>query len=355
MAKRTIGRRASMSFLGITAGCGIALVGSAGCESSGDSGAASSVAAAPPPNKGVYSVEIVTQTTSTLPACTSKTSGETAWIVSTATLETCVSASWVPVPCTASLGGSVAYDSATNTLWACTENPDGGAPAWMQIATPQGPTGPQGATGATGATGAHGATGATGAKGSAGATGATGATGPQGPQGDAGAAGPTGPTGSQGATGATGPTGPSSPASQVEVIAIPPGPICPAGGEEIEIGIASDAGFEVQQNRRRLQWRNPRRRTKCDLYGGRLSVQWPTAAAVRRGRRVARRRSFLHHAESSVRLGRLHRRLRSGSGAVLGRERGSDLRTRRAVGNGSDMRQRGRDLSERNMCMPRRR
>ena len=132
MAKRTIGRRASMSFLGITAGCGIALVGSAGCESSGDSGAASSVAAAPPPNKGVYSVEIVTQTTSTLPACTSKTSGETAWIVSTATLETCVSASWVPVPCTASLGGSVAYDSATNTLWACTENPDGGAPAWMQ-------------------------------------------------------------------------------------------------------------------------------------------------------------------------------------------------------------------------------
>ena len=247
MAKRTIGRRASMSFLGITAGCGIALVGSAGCESSGDSGAASSVAAAPPPNKGVYSVEIVTQTTSTLPACTSKTSGETAWIVSTATLETCVSASWVPVPCTASLGGSVAYDSATNTLWACTENPDGGAPAWMQIATPQGPTGPQGATGATGATGAHGATGATGAKGSAGATGATGATGPQGPQGDAGAAGPTGPTGSQGATGATGPTGPSSPASQVEVIAIPPGPICPAGGEEIEIGIASDAGFEVQQ------------------------------------------------------------------------------------------------------------
>ncbi len=96
-------------------------------------------------------------------------------------LESCVAGVWVPIPCL--VGGAVAFDSATDSLWACTQASNGSAPQWAQI------TLPQGATGATGTTGQTGPTGSQGPKGDAGPTGA------QGPEGDAGATGPQGPAG----------------------------------------------------------------------------------------------------------------------------------------------------------------
>ena len=72
-----------------------------------------------------------------------KTAGETAIVTSSDTLESCVLGVWVPIPCL--VGGAVAFDSAADSLWACTQS-SGGAAQWKQITLPQG---------ATGATGAH--------------------------------------------------------------------------------------------------------------------------------------------------------------------------------------------------------
>ncbi len=156
---------------------GIALVG-VGC---GEQPSTPSTGA-PAPVNGVYSVQIQSGTSSGVPACNSKTAGETAFVTSTATLESCVAGVWVPIACV--IGGGVAFDSATDSLWACTESGDGGAPRWAQITLPQGA---QGATGATGPQGPAGTQGSQGDAGPPGPAGTAGPTGPQGPQGDAGA------------------------------------------------------------------------------------------------------------------------------------------------------------------------
>ncbi len=202
------------ALVGLTSLCGIALVGSAGCGDAGSGSPATSSAALQPKN-GVYTVEIESNSSSTLPACNSKTAGETAMVTSTDILETCVLGVWVPVPCL--VGGAVAFNSATDSLWACTESTDGGPASWAQITLPQGATGPQGPqgpkgdAGPTGPTGAQGPSGAQGATGPQGPTGSQGATGPQGPMGAQGVAGAQGPQGDAGATGPVGPEGPRGP------------------------------------------------------------------------------------------------------------------------------------------------
>jgi hypothetical protein len=55
----------------------------------------------------------------------------------------------VPIPCL--VGGAVAFDSATDSLWACTENIDGGPPMWAQITLPQGAIGSRRRSGRVGA------------------------------------------------------------------------------------------------------------------------------------------------------------------------------------------------------------
>src|ERR1700685_4379510 len=102
-------------FAGVAAVCGIALVGGAGC---GQQDPAPSTGV-PGPVNGVYSVQIQSGTSSGVPACNAKTAGETAFVTSSATLETCVGGVWVPIGCV--VGGGVAFDSATDSLWACTE------------------------------------------------------------------------------------------------------------------------------------------------------------------------------------------------------------------------------------------
>jgi Pentapeptide repeats (8 copies) len=116
-------------FAAITSGCGIALLGAVAC----DAGSSAPESSGPPNN--VYKVQIQTLTPSGLPACNSKTSGETAIVTSTDTLESCVAGVWVPIPCL--VGGAVAFDS--------------GGPAWTAIAGTTGPQGPAGATGPAGA------------------------------------------------------------------------------------------------------------------------------------------------------------------------------------------------------------
>jgi hypothetical protein len=241
-----------------------------------------SQASPPGPVGDVYSVQIQSNTVAGLPACTSALLGESAFVSSPPGLYYCdASHKCVAIACTTARSGKVAYASTTETLWACTQG------AWTQISIPQGPQGqtgaqgpqgPQGDAGAPGETGPQGpagpqgdagAQGPQGPEGSEGPEGEAGATGPQGPQGDAGPQGPQGlqgPEGEAGATGAQGPAGPEGPAgpqgpqgdagpagpqgtpgSQVQVVAVPPGAACPAGGEEIEIGVTTDAGFQVQQ------------------------------------------------------------------------------------------------------------
>src|SRR5580658_9209503 len=111
-----------------------------GCESQQSS------RTVPSPDNGVYAVRVLADTASDLPTCDSTTSGETAIVTSTDTLETCMYGAWSTIPCL--VGGSVAFDSNTDTLWACTENPEGGAPIWAPITLPQGAAGPQGEAGA---------------------------------------------------------------------------------------------------------------------------------------------------------------------------------------------------------------
>src|SRR5580692_138310 len=142
------------AFAGLTSLYGIAVVGSVGCEAAGPTSAPSAQLS----GNGVYAVRLEANGVSDLPPCNSATAGETAMVTSTDTLETCAYGNWMPVACI--VGGSVAFDSETNSLWACTENPEGGAPAWAQIALPQGATGPQGPEGPAGAQGMQGDAGA---------------------------------------------------------------------------------------------------------------------------------------------------------------------------------------------------
>jgi hypothetical protein len=221
-----------------------ALVGIAACGSH----APTTAGAAPLAVNGVYAVQIQSTSPSSLPACNSKTAGETAIVTSTHTLESCVSGVWVPVPCL--IGGAVAFDSAADSLWACTQGSSGGPPGWSQITLPQG------------------------------APGATGATGAQGPEGDSGAQslvlqvpelpGPNCPHGgtkiesgldvnrdgqletaevastSYVCDGANGDAG--APGSLVTVTAEPEGVHCPAGGQRIDIGIDTNGDGLLEAN-----------------------------------------------------------------------------------------------------------
>jgi len=212
------------------------LLASVGC---GDAGRGSPTSSGVPvPKDGVYAVQLEANTQ---PACSKQTAGKTAMITSTDTLETCVAGVWVPIPCL--VGGAVAFDSVTDSLWACTENADGGAPLWAQI------TLPQGATGATGPQGPKGATGPQGLQGPQGDAGVTGATGPQ---------GPAGTNGTNGATGTSGPQGPQGPQGDAGANALvvqtpfavgagsaPQNAACPNGGTEIDTGTDEGLGAFV--------------------------------------------------------------------------------------------------------------
>lgn len=216
----------------------------------------SSSSSIPAPVAGVYDVKIETTSPAGLPACNTKTAGETAIVTSTSTLESCIAGVWVPIPCTSLLGGDVAYDSAVASLWACTATASG-TPQWTQITLPsgaQGPVGPQGPQGSTGVQGAQGPQGAQGTQGAQGSQGATGAQGAQGAQGSQGAQGPQGTPGAQGAQGnpgapgAAGPQGAQgAPGSQIQLTTEPPGVNCPNGGERVDVGLPGDGGFVVQQ------------------------------------------------------------------------------------------------------------
>ena len=253
MHAKAFGSRGSLASLlasGVAAASTFGLVGITNC---GTSSSSASTAPASPVN-GVYTVQIQSSSPSGVPACNSKTAGETAIVISTDTLETCVAGYWVPIPCL--VGGAVAFDSATDSLWACTQASSGGAAQWTQITLPQGATG---ATGPMGSTGAMGATGPQGPTGRQGAQGDAGPIGQQGAQGDAGPVGPQGAQGDPGATGAEGPTGPRGDAgprgasgSLVTSAPEAPGANCVDGGLRIDIGVDTDGDgvlepSEVQQ------------------------------------------------------------------------------------------------------------
>jgi hypothetical protein len=198
-ARETVMKLAALA--GPIGGCGIALVASVGCGDAGPGSSSSPTTAVP--TDGVYKVQLETSSSAGLPVCNSSTAGETAIVTASSSLETCIYGFWVPIPCL--VGGAVAYDSDTDTLFACTENPSGGPALWTQITLPQGPPGPAGSQGPPGVDGEAGAPGATGPQG------ATGAQGAQGPQGNDGPAGPQGLQGDTGPAGLPGPIGPQGP------------------------------------------------------------------------------------------------------------------------------------------------
>jgi alpha-tubulin suppressor-like RCC1 family protein len=236
-----------------TVGAGALVVGTAvGCSSGPHAPDLTRV-----PAGGVYDVQVLVSASSALPACTLKTTDETAMVSSTGTLETCVGGLWIPIPCVAGLGGDVAYDSAVQSLWACTANPDGGQPEWMQITLPQGPQGPPGPQGATGAQGIQGDAGLTAlvaqtplAAGSACVYGGT-----QVQAGlDANADGVLEAIEVQSTSNVcNGPPGPSGDDSLFSVTSVPTGSAhCPGGGQEIQVGVDTNGdgvleSGEVQQ------------------------------------------------------------------------------------------------------------
>ena len=246
------------TFAGIAAGCGVALVGSAGCGDHGSTPSSSS--SLPAPVNGVYTVQIQANTPSSLPTCTKALDGTVAYAISPPSLWACENQAWDSIPCNDGKAGAVAYASTTKSLWACI------ADVWTTVALPAGPRGPQGDAG------------------------------PPGPQGSQGDAGPPGPPGQNGAPGATspvvqtvvgagttcqyggteiqsgldtngngvletsevtsvtyvcnGPPGEAGPAgapgSQVQVSTEPPGPNCVAGGERIDVGSVVEGVFVSQ-------------------------------------------------------------------------------------------------------------
>ena len=164
------------------------------------------------PSNGVYTISFTANSVATLPKCTNALSGTTAFVQSPPSLYSCLAGVWVSIPCVTLAAGAVAYSSSTQTLLACVSG------QWTVVPLPQGPKGDAGPTGPQGPIGPQGPTGN---------TGATGATGPEGPPGDAGSSGPPGPPGSP---------GPAGEASLIKTKALPPGPTCPNGGIEVDVG-----------------------------------------------------------------------------------------------------------------------
>jgi len=222
-----------------------------------------------PPPGNVYSISFVAGTVNNLPQCTTAQYGTTAFVQSPVSLYDCQAGKWILIPCTTAIGGAVAYATASQTLLACVSG------QWTQIALP---TGPQGPTGTPGAMGATGATGPAGPQGDSGAVSivvqvdAPSSVCPNGgteiesgvdkngdgklqdPEeitsisyvcngatGDAGAIGPQGPVGPSGDTGPAG-----APGSQIQVSPADSSH-CPAGGEQIDVGVAGDGEFAIQQ------------------------------------------------------------------------------------------------------------
>jgi hypothetical protein len=228
----------SMNWLAAAAALSVATIASAtGCGDSQEP--------APQPVNGVFAVKLTANAMSALPPCTSALSGDVASVSSPPSLWWCNNGGhWVQIECTPGQSGEVAYASTTKTLLACVEG------HWTQVALPSGPpgpAGPQGPQGDAGPPGPPGAMGLQGPQGDAGPQGAqgpqgdAGATGPQGPQGAQGPAGAQGPQGDSGPTGPAGPAGPAGADSIVVVTDLSPGDShCPAGGEEIDVGVDSN-------------------------------------------------------------------------------------------------------------------
>jgi hypothetical protein len=120
----------------VTLGVGL-VCGAAGCEKR-----------AAPPATEVYAIALGAGTVNGLPKCAPALAGETAYVQSPASLYSCQSSSWVPIPCTTTLNGTVAYVSATETLLACS----GGS--WALAAFPPEPPGATSGRGPVGHAGA---------------------------------------------------------------------------------------------------------------------------------------------------------------------------------------------------------
>jgi uncharacterized protein YjbI with pentapeptide repeats len=196
------------TFAGIAGGCGMALVGSAGC--------AERTSEPPSPGTAQYVVGLEATSVSGLGSCTTANNGKVGLVTATSSdggvtdsLYYCAGTSsskgtWTAIACCASDSGSVAYvPGSPGSLFVCSQLSWTPVPIPPGATGPQGPkgdAGPQGPQGDAGATGATGPQGPAGTNGTNGADGATGATGPQGPAGTNGAPGAQGPQGDAGAS-----------------------------------------------------------------------------------------------------------------------------------------------------------
>jgi VWD domain-containing protein/collagen triple helix repeat protein/IPT/TIG domain-containing protein len=189
---------------------------------------------------GAYAVTTLAATVTGLGACDKANSGQIGFVTRTNSPYRCVPKKWTEIVCNAAHAGNVAYvsEAPEKGLWACVGN------QWTALVLPPGPQGP---TGAQGSQGEAGPAGPPGPAGDAGAQGLEGVPGDQGPAGEA------GPPGAEGPQGPQGPQGDAGTGSLVLAVPYPPGPQCPAGGYDIEIGVdTNDNGqldpSEVQQN-----------------------------------------------------------------------------------------------------------
>src|SRR6202142_1074469 len=216
--------------LGLLTAISIYAIGMVGCTAERSSGPPTSVTQA-------YAVTLLWATVQDLGACDKSDAGRLGFVTGNNSLYRCESDKWTEIVCDDAHAGNVAYvsQSPDKGLWACVSN------QWVSVALPPDAAGPPGPAGPPGEAGPPGFDGP---PGEAGPPGTPGAAGPQGPPGEAGTTGPQGAQGPQGEAGTT---------SLVLATPVAPGPQCPGGGYELQIGLDTNGNgqldpTEVQQS-----------------------------------------------------------------------------------------------------------
>ena len=125
----------AITWIGITALCGTALGGSVACGGSPATEAGDSPSGAHSGKLVLVSTEA--STAAELPACRLASAGQTAIVAAEDALRTCEGGQWTPVSYAAEAEETLAYNRATDTLWARSNDPDGVAARWTPVPSPR--------------------------------------------------------------------------------------------------------------------------------------------------------------------------------------------------------------------------
>jgi hypothetical protein len=126
----------ALAWFGVAAFCGAALVGSVACGASPATEAGDSPSEAHSGKLVMVSSEA--STAAALPACRASIAGTTAVAASEDALQTCEAGQWTAITRARGAEATLAYNHATDTLWARSSEPDGLAARWTPVPAPRG-------------------------------------------------------------------------------------------------------------------------------------------------------------------------------------------------------------------------